>query len=78
MSNTKKRNIITLIELFLLAAMGFIVGTTFPLKQAIGLSFVIGMTVLVIALNDARCNLYKEDEEDDMERIERERLNLKK
>ena len=78
MSNKKKRNIITLIEFFLLAAIGFIIGTTFPLKQAIALSFVIGMTVSVIALNDARCNLYKEDEEDDMERIERERLNLKK
>ena len=78
MSNKISRIVITAVEFILLADIVIILHAAFPTKQFLALLFVIAITVSAIALNDVRCNLYKEDEEDDKERIERERLNVKK
>ena len=78
MSNKISRIVITAVGFILLAAIVIILHAAFPTTQFLALLCVITMTVSAIALNDVRCNLYKEDEEDDKERIERERLNVKK
>ena len=77
MSNKTSRIVVTAVEFILLAAIVIILNGAFPTTQFLALLCVITMTVTyAMVLYDARCDLM-EDEEDDKERIERERLNVK-